>query len=169
MIETKHEPGRVRISLIAAVASNGAIGLGNNLLWHIPEDFRWFRKQTTGHTVVMGKRTWESLPVKPLPGRTNIVLSDNPCDCFEGCLCAASIGEAIRLMDPESENFIIGGGMVYCQFLPLAQKAYITLVHRDYEADTFFPEMPETEWEEVFREDHPEGEPPWSFLIYERR
>ncbi|MFO7617853.1 MAG: dihydrofolate reductase [Bacteroidales bacterium] len=169
MTEKQKQSGTVPVSLIAAVASNGAIGLGNNLLWHIPEDFRWFKKQTTGHTVVMGKRTWESLPVRPLPGRINIVLSDNPGDCFEGCLCAGSIEEAISLMDPGKENFIIGGGMIYRQFLPWAQKVYLTRIHRDYEADTWFPEIPESDWTEAFREDHPEGEPPYSFLIFERR
>ena len=169
MTDHSTSPKAVRISLIVAVASNGAIGVGNNLLWHIPEDFRWFKKHTRGHAVVMGKRTWESLPVKPLPGRKNIVLSDEPGDYFEGGTSAGSIPEAISLMDPDSENFIIGGGTIYRQFLPLAQKLYITRVHRDYDADTWFPEISVEEWKERFREDHPEGDPAYSFLIYERR
>jgi dihydrofolate reductase len=157
------------ISIIVAVARNWAIGLNNNLLWHIPEDFKWFRKHTKGHTVVMGKRTWESLPLKPLPGRKNIVISDNPCDCFEGCICAGSIESAMEFMDPGQENFIIGGGMIYRQFLPLANKIYLTVVDRDYQADTWFPEPDRNVWIEVFREDHPGGDPPFSFLILEKR
>lgn len=161
-------PGKP-VSIIAAVARNWAIGRNNNLLWHIPEDFKWFKNHTRGHTVVMGKRTWESLPLKPLPGRKNIVISDNPVDCFEGCTCAGSIEAAIDLMDPEKENFIIGGGMIYREFLPLAQKVYLTLLDRDYEADTWFPELRWDEWIVTFREDHSEGDPAYSFLILERR
>ncbi|MDD4644943.1 MAG: dihydrofolate reductase [Bacteroidales bacterium] len=160
-------PGKP-ISIIVAVARNWAIGMNNQLLWHIPEDFRWFKKNTSGHPVVMGKRTWMSLPKKPLPGRTNIVISDNPEDKFEGAVCVGSIEEAVNQMDPGSENFIIGGGMVYRQFLPLAQKVYLTVVDKDYEADVWFPELSADEWKESFREEHPEGDPGFTFLIYER-
>ncbi len=157
------------VSIIVAVARNWAIGMNNQLLWHIPEDFRWFKKHTSGRTVVMGKRTWESLPLKPLPGRKNIVISDNPDDCFPGCTCAGSIDEALVLMESGRENFIIGGGMIYRQFLPLAQKVYLTIVDRDFEADTWFPELVSSEWKETFREEHPEGDPGYRFLILERQ
>ena len=156
------------ISIIVAVARNWAIGLNNSLLWHIPEDFRWFKNHTRGHTVVMGRRTWESLPVKPLPGRKHVILTDNPDDCFPGTTCVQSLEDAIRFMDADSENFIIGGGMVYREFLPLAQKVYLTRVEKDFEADTWFPELNPGEWKEVFRESHPEGELPFTFLIFER-
>jgi len=160
------------ISIIVAVAANGAIGKDNDLLWHIPEDFKWFKKHTGGHTVVMGKRTWESLPLRPLPGRKNIVISDDPGDCFEGCTMVGSIEEAIKMMQDDDENFIIGGGMVYRQFLPLSHKLYLTRVHREFEADIFFPEIDSSEWKEIYREDHPEKDGVklgYSFLIYERK
>jgi dihydrofolate reductase len=157
-----------QVSIIVAVARNWAIGMNNNLLWHIPADFRWFKKHTSGHPVVMGRRTWESLPLKPLPGRRNIVITDNPADCFPGTLCVGSIDEAITRMEEGSENFIIGGGMVYRQFLPVAQKVYLTVIDRDYEADVWFPKLEPAEWKEIFREEHPENEPGFTFLIFER-
>lgn len=159
------------ISIIVAVANNGAIGKDNDLLWHISEDFKWFKKHTRGHTVVMGKKTWESLPIRPLPGRTNIVITDNPSDKFEGAVVVGSIEEAISKMKEGEENFIIGGGSIYGQFLPLAHKFYLTRVHRDFEADIFFPDFIESEWKETFREEHLSNKPEilgYTFLIYER-
>ena len=160
------------ISIIVAIGRNRAIGKDNDLLWHIPEDFKWFKKHTKGHPVVMGKKTWESLPVKPLPGRTNVVISDNPEDNFEACVMAGSIDEAIGQMSENQENFIIGGGSIYGQFLPLAHKFYLTRVHKDFEADIFFPEFDLDDWTEIFREDHPAKDPEvlgFSFHIYERK
>ncbi len=159
------------ISIIVAVAENGAIGKDNDLLWHIPEDFKWFKRHTRGHAVIMGKKTWESLPIRPLPGRTNIVISDNSYDKFEGALVVGSIEEAVDQMKEGEENFIIGGGSIYAQFLPLAHKFYLTRVHRNFEADIFFPEFSEREWKESFREEHLSTEPEtlgYTFLIYER-
>lgn len=156
------------ISIIVAVARNWAIGMNNNLLWHIPEDFKWFRKHTSGHPVVMGKRTWESLPKKPLPGRKNVVITDDPRDCFPGTICVGSIDAAVDQMDTDSENFIIGGGMVYRQFLPIANKIYLTVVNKDFEADVWFPEPDKAEWKETYREEHAEGDPDFTFLIFER-
>jgi dihydrofolate reductase len=156
------------ISIIVAVARNWAIGLNNQLLWHIPEDFRWFKKHTSGHPVVMGRKTWESLPVKPLPGRKNVVITDDPTDCFPGSICVGSIEEAVSQMDPDSENFIIGGGMVYRQFLPMAQKVYLTVVDRDFDADVWFPELEPDQWKEIYREAHQENEPGYTFCIFER-
>jgi len=162
------DPTEKPISIIVAVARNWAIGLNNELLWHIPEDFLWFKKQTRGHPVIMGRRTWESLPVKPLPGRRNIVITDVPGDCFPGTVCVNSPEAAIGLMDPHQENFIIGGGMIYRRFLPLARKIYLTLVDREYEADTWFPPLNPAEWKEVYREPHA-GDPDYAFLIYKRQ
>lgn len=156
------------VSIIAAVARNWAIGMNNQLLWHIPEDFRWFKKHTSGHPVIMGRRTWESLPLKPLPGRKNIVVTDDPRDCFAGTTCVGSIEAAVDQMDTAGENFIIGGGMVYRQFLPLAQKVYLTVVDKDFEADVWFPELDKSEWKETFREDHTDHDPGYTFLIFER-
>jgi dihydrofolate reductase len=160
------------ISIIVAVARNAAIGKNNELLWHIPDDFKWFKNHTRGKVVVMGKKTWESLPLRPLPGRTNIVISDNPTDNFEGCLMVGSIEEAIEKMSEEKENFIIGGGTIYKQFLPLAHKFYLTRVHEDFDADIFFPEVDFEDWNEVFREDHLEKESEklgFTFHIFDRR
>ena len=156
------------ISIIAAVARNWAIGRNNRLLWHIPEDFRWFKKHTAGHPVVMGKRTWESLPLKPLPGRKNIVITHDPRDCFTGAICVGSIEESLNQMDTGGENFIIGGGMVYRQFLPLAQKIYLTVVDKEFDADVWFPEPDARKWKETYREEHPDGEPGFTFLIFEK-
>ena len=139
------------ISIIVAIAENYAIGKNNDLLWHIPEDMKRFRRITSGHKIIMGKRTYESLPVRPLGDRTNIVISDIPGESFDGCLMAYSIEEAVQLCKPDEECFVIGGGMVYRQFMPLADKLYITWVHREYDADTFYPEIDPAEWEETER------------------
>jgi dihydrofolate reductase len=160
-----------RISIIVAVAANWAIGKDNDLLWHISEDLKWFKKHTSGNPVIMGKKTWESLPFKPLPNRKNIIISDNPTDCFGGCATVNSIEAAIEAMDPVRENFIMGGGSIYRQFLPMADKLYLTKVHKEFEADIFFPEISPAEWKEEFKEDHPEGEDNplgYTFLILNR-
>ena len=135
------------ISIIVAIADNYAIGKNNDLLWHISDDLKRFKKLTTGHNIIMGKRTFHSLPNGPLPNRTNIVITDNENENFENCKMAFSIEEAINIMDNEKENFIIGGGMIYKQFLPLANKIYLTRVHHNFEADTFFPEIDLQKWD----------------------
>jgi dihydrofolate reductase len=156
------------ISIIVAVARNWAIGMNNQLLWHIPEDFKWFKKHTSGHQVVMGRRTWQSLPVKPLPGRKNVIITDEPGDCFPNTTCVGSIEEAIKEMDTDSENFVIGGGMVYRQFLPLCQRVYLTVVDQDFDADVWFPQLSANEWKESYREAHPNNNPGYTFLIFDR-
>ena len=160
------------ISIIVAIARNGAIGLNNQLLWHIPEDFKWFKKHALGHPVIMGRNTYLSLPVRPLPKRKNIVITDRSDDDFPGAVCVGSFEEAMREMVGGEENFIIGGGSVYRQFLPVADRLYLTVIDRDYEADTFFPEIPSGEWKEVFREEHPVKDPAhpgFTFYILERK
>ncbi|MFH1121718.1 MAG: dihydrofolate reductase [Bacteroidota bacterium] len=141
------------ISIIVAIAQNNAIGKDNKLLWHIPEDLKRFKALTTGHTIVMGKRTYESLPIRPLPNRRSIVITDVPGEQIAGCDMAYSIEEAIARMDEGQENFIIGGGMIYRQFMPLAHKLYLTIVHKDFEADTFYSEIDYSQWNEISRED----------------
>ena len=108
------------ISIIVAIAENYAIGLNNSLLWHISDDLKRFKKLTSGHTVVMGRNTFYSLPIRPLPNRKNIVISDI-IEPIEGCTMAYSIEEAIEKMDSDNDNFIIGGGSIYKQFFPFAQ------------------------------------------------
>lgn len=140
-METKKD-----ISIIVAIASNYAIGKDNDLLWHISNDLKRFKSLTEGHYVVMGKRTYFSLPFRPLKNRTNMILTDVPGESIDHCLMAYSIEDAISKMDAESENFVIGGGSIYRQFMPFANKLYITRVEKDFEADTFFPEISVSEW-----------------------
>jgi dihydrofolate reductase len=156
------------ISIIVAIAQNNAIGKDNQLLWYIPADLKRFKKLTTGHTIVMGKRTFYSLPIRPLPNRRSIVITDIPGEVIEGCTMAYSIEDAIEKMDIDKENFIIGGGSVYRQFLPLAQQLYLTIVQKDFEADTFL-EIDLSDWEIVAREDHPEEELPYYYLNLKRK
>jgi dihydrofolate reductase len=141
------------ISIIVAIAENFAIGLNNQLLFHLPDDLKRFKKITTGKALIMGKRTLYSLPRAPLPNRRNIVVTDIPGETFPGCESAYSIDEAIKMAENEPEAFIIGGGMIYRQFYPLAGKLYLTLVHQEMKADTFFPVINYAEWVETGRED----------------
>ena len=161
-----------KISIIVAVAENNAIGKDNKLLWHLSEDLKRFKRLTSGNPVIMGKNTYFSLPVRPLPNRKNIVITDVPGEQIDDCTMAYSIEDAIQKMDPEKENFIIGGASIYRQFLPYADKLYITWVHKSFDADTFFPEVDEKEWKEISREDVNETDEknpyPYSFVIYER-
>ena len=141
------------ISIIVAIARNFAIGKNNDLLFHLPDDLKRFKQITTGKALIMGKRTFHSLPRAPLPNRRNIVITDVIGETFEGCESVNSIEEAVALVQNEPEAFIIGGGMIYNQFYPIAGKLYLTLVHKDLEADTFFPAIDYREWTEISRED----------------
>jgi len=159
------------ISIIVAIAENNAIGKDNRLLWHISEDLKRFRRITTGKTVIMGKNTFTSLPNGALPNRKNIVISDNTNDRFEGCTMAWSIEDALEKCD-NSESFIIGGGSIYKQFLQLANKLYLTRVHKNFDADTFFPEINTNEWDEVEHIDSEydeKSELSYSFITYIRK
>ncbi|MCD6202512.1 MAG: dihydrofolate reductase [Bacteroidales bacterium] len=167
----RQKRGKKTISVIVAVAENHAIGKDNKLLWHISNDLKRFKKLTTGHPVIMGKKTYESLPVRPLPGRMNIVLTDVPGEKIEGCVMAYSIEEAIELCPEGEECFVMGGGSVYRQFLPLADKLFLTKVHQTFEADTFFPEIDEKQWKPVSREEITGDDSVpfrYAYLIYER-
>ena len=130
-----------QISIIAAVAQNSAIGKDNNLLWHISADLKRFKQLTLEHTVVMGKSTYDSLPVHPFPKRRNIVITRQKGLCLEGCEMAHSIDEAIALFNPGEETFVVGGSSIYEQFLPHADKMYITWVYKDFDADCYFPSI----------------------------
>lgn len=146
------------ISIIVAIASNRAIGKDNRLLWHLSDDLKRFKKLTTGHTLIMGRNTFLSLPNGALPNRRHIVISDIPEEGFEGCEMAHSIEEAIELAGTGEECFVIGGGMVYKQFLPVAGKLYLTQVHASFEADTFFPEIDFSQWKALATEEVDAGE-----------
>ncbi len=155
------------LSIIVAITQNYAIGKDNKLLWHISEDMKWFKKITAGHTVIMGKNTYYSLPVRPLPNRKNIVITDIPLEKIEGCEMAYSIEEAINNADTEKENFIIGGASIYRQFFTIVQKLYITYVYSDFEADTFFPKIDVLDWK--LTETNPQLEIHKAGLKYEFR
>lgn len=141
------------ISIIVAIAENFAIGKNNDLLFHLPNDLKHFKEITTGKTIIMGRNTLLSLPKWPLPNRRHIVITDKPDDNFHGCEVVFSIEEAIEKVKDEMEAFIIGGGMIYRQFSPVAGKLYLTVVHQPFEADVFFPEVNYSEWFEISRED----------------
>lgn len=141
------------ISIIVAVAENFAIGKNNELLFHLPGDLKRFKAITTGHSLIMGRNTLLSLPKWPLPKRRHIVITDRQDDYFEGCETVYSLTEAVDKVKNEPEAFVIGGGMVYRQFYPVAGKLYLTLVHQPFDADTFFPEIDFNEWQEITRED----------------
>jgi dihydrofolate reductase len=141
------------ISIIVAIAQNFAIGKNNDLLFHLPDDLKRFKQMTSGHPVIMGRNTLLSLPKGALPNRRNIVITDDPSETFNRCEMVFSIEEAITAVNNEKEAFIIGGGMIYRQFFPVAGKLYLTLVHQDFDADVYFPEVDYSEWEEFFRED----------------
>lgn len=159
------------ISIIVAIAQNFAIGKNNDLLFHLPSDLKRFKEITSGHTIIMGRNTLLSLPKWPLPNRRHIVISDKQEDVFPGCETVFSIDEAIEKVKDEKEAFIIGGGMIYKQFFPIAGKLYLTLVHKSFEADTFFPEVNYSEWKEVKRLDlHDEkNDFDYSYLDLERK
>ena len=158
------------VSIIVAIARNGIIGDKNALLWHIKEDMRFFRTTTSGHAVVMGRKTFESLGSKPLPKRTNIVITRAERE-FEGALTAHSLQEAIRMAGDDEEIFIMGGAQIYREALPVVDRMYITHVERDYEGDTSFPEIDFAQWKLVDVVRHERGEEyesPFEFRTYDR-
>jgi dihydrofolate reductase len=139
------------IALIAAVARNGAIGRDNALLWHEPADQRHFRRVTMGCPVIMGRKTWDSLPVRfrPLPGRRNLVVSRNPALQCPGAEMAASLGAALTMVQDAPRVFVIGGGELYAQALPQARELWLTEIDADLPGDTFFPAWDRSAFVEV--------------------
>lgn len=157
------------ISIIAAVSDDMGIGKDNDLLWHLPEDLKRFKRLTTGNTVIMGRRTWESLPRKPLPNRRNVVITDIEGETFQEAEAAYSVEDALEKCRDDREIFIIGGGSIYRQFMPRADSLFITHVHRKTEADIYFPEIDRSIWEEIEKEEHNSEEIPYTYVIYKRR
>jgi dihydrofolate reductase len=160
------------ISIIVAVSEDWGIGKDNELLWHISEDLKRFKKLTSGNTVIMGKKTWESLPRRPLPGRKNIVLTDDPNESIENSVTAYSIDDALDKCGPDEKIFIIGGGSIYRQFMPIADRLFITHVHKKTPADIYFPEIDRSIWDIIEKEDFKTDESnsiPYTYTIYERR
>ncbi len=167
------------LSIIVACAQNMAIGKDNGLLWHISDDLKRFKSLTSGHTVIMGRRTFESLPHKPLPKRRNIVLTHNPEFRYSVPATASgtlqvvhSIPQVLKMIEGEEETFVMGGAAVYEAFLPWVQNLYLTWVYQDYDADAHFPVIDES----VFRQVHlserftdPESGLEYAFADYVRR
>ena len=146
------------ISYVVAVSKNGVIGREGGLPWHISSDLKRFKEITMGKPVVMGRKTWESLPRKPLPGRRNIVITRQRGFAPEGAEVAATPEEALALCGDAPEVAIIGGGEIYRLFWPLVDRLYLTEVDLEVEGDTHFPAFSPAEWREVGREVHPRGE-----------
>lgn len=155
------------ISIIVAVAENGTIGIDNNLPWHISGDLKRFKAITTGHSIIMGRKTYLSFPKRPLPDRKNIVLTNGDYQ-FDGAYTAKNINQALELCDSE-EVFIIGGASIYKQFLPMADKIYLTKVLKEYNGDTFFPELNMNEWNIVEQDDHLDNEPPFLYVTLTKK
>ncbi|HPF11991.1 MAG TPA: dihydrofolate reductase [Flavobacteriaceae bacterium] len=159
------------ITLIAAAGERNELGKDNELVWHLPDDFKRFKQLTTGHCIIMGRKTFESFP-KPLPNRTHIVITRNTDYQGEGIIVVASMEEALLKAEDDSQPFIIGGGEIYRLGLPFAQKIELTRVHATFEADTFFPEIPEEEWvlESVVRHEKDDRHAhAFSYLTYLRK
>jgi dihydrofolate reductase len=157
------------VSIIAAIDKNRALGKDNKLLWHIPEDMKWFKSHTSGHPVIMGRKTFESIG-KALPNRLNIVISRNLSYRAPGCTVAETLekGIDIAVQSDNTEVFIIGGGTVYAQALPFADRLYLTIVDGLYDADTFFPQYDSFN-SIIFKEEKQNSELKYTFLILEKQ
>jgi len=169
--ETKIEPHK-NLTIIVAAGENNEIGKNNALIWHLKDDLKRFKALTSGHHIIMGRKTFESFP-KPLPNRTHVVISrQKDYQAPEGVLVVNSIEDAIDAASGDSQPFIIGGGEIYKQALPFASKIELTRVHSTFDADTFFPEINKNEWTETQSKIHAQDENhkyTFSFLTYERR
>jgi dihydrofolate reductase len=160
--------GKPRIYLIAALASNGVIGIDGKLPWHLPEDLKHFKKLTLGHPIIMGRRTWESLG-KPLPGRENIVVTRTPGYQAAGAAVATSLSAALALCAGESVAFVIGGHQLFVESLPVAAGLVLTEIFRDFQGDTWFPPFDRSQWRESQREPHESADGmKFDFVLYER-
>ncbi len=166
--------GRQELALVAAVAGNGVIGNGGNLPWRLPSDLKRFKQVTMGRPVIMGRKTWESIG-RPLPGRLNIVVTRSPAFAPEGALRAGSLSEALEIAAKEhpgpGEVFVIGGGEIYAQAMPMAQRLYITHVDAAPEGDTHLPVIRGDEWRMVSSETierGPSDSAEMRFAVYER-
>lgn len=161
----------MNLTLIAAMAENRVIGKDNDLIWHLPDDLKHFKNLTRGHHVIMGRKTYESMG-KPLPGRTNIVVTRKKDFRADGCILVNTLEEAIQKAEGDAQPFIIGGGEIYRQSLRYAQTIELTLVHHQFDGDTTFPKIDIDYWEEVSREHHPTDEKhhyPFDFITFRRK
>ena len=163
----------MKLSLIAAVARNGSIGKDNQLLFHLPEDQQHFRRVTMGCPVIMGRKTWDSLPARfrPLPGRRNLVVTRNPQWRGEGAEAVLSLAAAIALVDASPKVFVVGGGELYREAIPQADELVLTEIDRDFDGGTRFPAWDRSRFHQVSREAHHAGPPndfDYAFVTYQR-
>lgn len=161
------------LSAIVAMDENRVIGLNNKMPWHLPADLKHFKTITAGHPVLMGRKTFLSIG-KPLPNRTNIILTRDPQFSAQDCLVVPQLETALSMAQEfdQHEIFVIGGAEIYRQLLPRVQRLYLTIVHHQFQGDTFFPEWEAAEWQEVSRERHAADEQnayDYTFLILERK
>ena len=168
--EWEREKQQKNITIIAAVGENNALGKDNKLIWHLSDDLKHFKNLTKGHHVIMGRKTFESMP-KALPNRTNVVISRQKDYIAENAQVVDSLEAALALAQEDDRPFIIGGGEIYSQALAFADCIELTRVHDDFEADTFFPEIDTAVWREVWRENHDKDDKhahAFSFIRYEK-
>jgi dihydrofolate reductase len=158
-------------TIIAAIAENNALGKDNDLIWHLPADLIRFRKTTTGHHIIMGRNTYESIG-KPLPNRTTVIITRNKAYQAEGCIIVNSIAEALEIVKEDENPFIIGGAQIYNEAIEMVNRLDITEVHQTFEADVYFPKIDLSIWKETKRERFEADEKnifPYSFVSYIRR
>ena len=159
------------LTIIAAAAENNALGKDNDLVWHLPDDFKRFKRLTSGHHIIMGRKTFESFP-KLLPDRTHVIITRKKDYKPEGSIVVHSLEEAIRVSKLDEQPFIIGGGEIYKMGMKVADKIELTRVHGEFDADTFFPEFDENEWNLVKEQYHEQDEKhnyAFTYLTYERK
>lgn len=159
------------IILIAAVAENNSLGKNNDLLWHLPNDFKRFKEITSGHHIVMGRKTFESFP-KPLPNRTHVIITRQKNYIYEGCIVVQDLEKAIAVCPKNETIFVIGGGEIYTQSIHLADQLDITRVHHSFEADVYFPEIDFKIWEltsEIFNSKDEKHLYDYTFQTYVRK
>lgn len=157
------------VTIVVAISENYAIGKNNQLLWHMPADLKHFKQITSGHTVIMGRKTYDSVG-KPLPNRRNIIISRQDV-VIPGCQVVKSVEAALALCVDEEEVFIVGGAEIYKLAMNKTDRIYLTVIHHTFDADSFFPEIDYMEWKEVSREEHPADEKhkyAYSFITLER-
>ena len=164
---THPSPTTMPITLIVAMDAARGIGIDNRLPWHLPQDLAHFKRTTSGHTIIMGRKTFDSIG-RPLPNRRNIVVSRNPDWRATGVESATSLADALQLTASE-DAFVIGGAQIYNQALPLAQRLIITEIAKQFECDAFFPPLPASEWQETAREQQQGPEFDYAFVEYQRR
>jgi len=158
------------LSLIVATDQENGIGKNNQLLWHLPNDLKFFKKTTSGHTVIMGRKTFDSIG-KPLPNRRNLIITRKEDLKIEGVEIFNSLEDALKACIKEEQTFIIGGGEIYREALPFVDHIYLTKVHHQFNADTFFPTLDAINWKVTFKEDHYKDDKhafDYSFLILKR-